>query len=68
MVRNTLEVTDDIEEGHTCGGTALALAEALHMMLTHLPLHHVHDIFGALRVDDFIDAAILEGIDGQAEA
>ena len=38
------------------------------MMLTHLTLHHVHDILGALRVDDFIDAVILQRIDGQAEA
>ena len=68
MVRNTLEVTDDIEEGHTCGGTALALAETLHVMLTHLTLHPVHDILGALRIDDFIDAVIFECIDGQAEA
>ena len=38
------------------------------MMLTHLTLHPVDDILGALRVDDFIDAVILQRIDGQAEA
>ena len=45
MVRNTLQIADDIQEDHTVGGLAELLGQTLDVLFTKLLFHIINHIF-----------------------